>query len=158
MKNIFLIGCCFFLCLLHIPFAQATSELTFKPAHDSLGPSLDLSLGAFLKALSEKNTDEFLIAKTDLNEDSALEYILKSKECAVQKKECAYLILAQEKNDKLSLLLSVKAYHLMIGNEKTYGIKNILAFKNPANAYDFSIYMWSPSKKMYILKDEEKGN
>lgn len=135
--------------ILFISPATALEELKYSSIND-YSPSLYLQLESFLKKEFKSNASDYLIANTDLNGDNLDEHILKRKNCGKYTNICTFIIVV-EKNGKPTLLSKINAQRLMVGNDENYGIKNLLAFKNPKNAYDFDIYMWSPDKKMYIL-------
>ena len=137
--------------------AYAIEEPRYTPAIESAGPTLRLQLGKFLEQNYKSDIESYMIFDIDLNGDGLLEYILKRKNCGQYTKICTFLIIA-DRNDGLSLLSEINARHIMIGDGKSYGIKNILAFKNQINAYDFDIYMWSPREKMYTLNVGEIRN
>ncbi len=132
----------------------ALEDLSYTPASDG-SPTLRLQLDDFLEKNFNSDSSRFVMSSTDLNGDNLLEYILKRKNCGQYTNICTYLIIA-EKKEGLTLLSKISAHNLMVGDGKSYGIKNLLAFKNPSNAYDFDIYMWSPHEKMYILKPDKK--
>ncbi len=134
--------------------AHAIEELAYTPAKDS-SPSLRLQLDVFLRGNFKSDSSEYTLTSTDLNGDNLLEHILKRNNCGQYTNVCTHLIIA-EKIDKLTLLSKIDAHSLMIGDGKSYGIKNLLVFKNQTNAYNFDIYMWSPHEKMYILKPDKK--
>ena len=136
--------------------AFAIEELSYVPVND-IGPSLRLQLNAFLKQNFNSDSSDYVMAETDLNGDNLLEHILKRKNCGQYTNICTHLIIA-EKEDELALLSKISAKHLMVGDDESYGIKNLLAFKNPTNDYDFDIYVWSPREKMYILGANEIRN
>jgi len=134
--------------------AHAVEELTYSPASEA-SPSLRLQLNEYLKENFKSDSSEYTLTSTDLNGDNLLEYILKRNNCGQYTNACTHLVIA-EKQDELTLLSKIVAHRLMIGDGQSYGIKNLLAFNNPINAYIFDIYMWSPHEKMYILKPDKK--
>ena len=157
LKRCFVMGAAFLLLSITlITAANAVEELKFRPVIEA-GASLRLELDPFLKQNFNSDSSDYLMADTDLNGDNLFEHILKRKNCGQYTNICTYLVIAEKGND-LALLSKISAQRLMVGDDKSYGIKNLLAFKNPTNAYDFDIYMWSPSEKMYILGADEIRN
>ena len=129
----------------------AIESLDYK---EKIGPSTEYQINLFLENSYGATISQYDIARVDLNNDNIDEYILRRKECSSKRKQCVYLILAA-KEDEIITLGEIKAQNLMIGETSSYGIKDILAFANEVNDYDFSIYMWSPFQKMYILEGEQ---
>lgn len=138
--------------LFSVPVNTAYALEPVKYTHD-LGTTKSLKLNAFLKNTYNTTKESFDIALIDLNIDGVDEYILKRKSCSVEKKQCFHMIIA-EKGSELLLLSEISAKNLMVAGTSTHGIRDILAFKREINDYDFDIYMWSPSQKTYILKNE----
>lgn len=135
--------------------SYALDKLRFEERLDS--PSVRIQIDDFLKGFYKTDSLGFNIATSDLNADGINEYILKRKTCTQKKSVCTHIILANQK-DKIRLLSSIRARHLMVGATSNYGVSDLLAFENDINDYDFDIYMWSPEEKMYILNIENKEN
>jgi|GEM_PF-3068931 len=142
--------------LLTIPTqpSHAIEELKYTPANVT-GPSFQLQLDNFLKENFNSNSSDYMIANTDLNGDNLLEHILKRNNCGQYTNICTHLVIAKTE-DKVTLLSKINAHRLMVGDSEKYDIKNLLAFKNKTNAYNFDIYIWSPREKMYILEPRNK--
>ncbi len=137
------------LCLLHPYTAQAVETLYYN---NKIGPSLTYQINIFLKDTYDTDLSQYNTAGIDLNGDGIEEYILKPRKCTTEEnKPCTHLIVAEQK-DKILLLSKVKARNLMVGGTQSHGIKDILAFADKVNDYNFDIYIWSPSQKTYILK------
>lgn len=136
--------------MLFIPSAKAFEELSYAPAKKTSGPSLYLQLKTLLKQKYKHDVADYLIAHTDLNADNLMEHIIKLKNCGKYTNICTYTVII-ERNAKLDIISRINTNQLIVGDDQNYGIKNLLAFRNPKNAYDFDIYMWSPSEKTYIL-------
>ncbi|MCK5285300.1 MAG: hypothetical protein KAJ86_06925 [Alphaproteobacteria bacterium] len=90
------------------------------------------------------------IARIDVNEDGIDEFIVRPEDCMNLKSHCIYKILA-ESNNKIIELAEIQAKHLMIGNTTKHGIRNIFAFKNILNDFDYDVYIWEPKQSQYIL-------
>lgn len=129
---------------------SAVEQLNYS---DKISPSLEYQINSFLEKTYETDISLYYIADIDLNNDGIDEYILKRKSCESDKSYCIYSIIA-EKDNNIILLSKIRAKSIMIGETYSYGIKDILAFKNEINDYNFDIYMWSPSQKMYIMNAE----
>lgn len=129
---------------------MAVEQLSFG---DKVSPSLKYQINTLLGEVYETDISLYHIANIDLNNDGIDEHILKRKTCEVSKNQCIYSIIA-EKDGKIILLSKIRAKNLIIGETSSFGIKDILVFKNEINDYNFDIYMWSPSQKMYIMNIE----
>ena len=132
-----------------MPVAAVESLDYEKEASPSLGHQID----SFLEENYGTDLSQYNIASIDLNNDGIDEQILKQKRCDTRTKHCTHLIVA-EKSNEILLLSKIKAFNLMIGGTVSHGIKDVLAFTSEINDYNFDIYMWSPSQKMYILRAE----
>ena len=130
--------------------SQAIEELKYN---DSLGVSLIFQIDKFLQEQYKSNSKYYDIASIDLNNDGILEHILRRKTCDIQKNLCSHIIIA-EKADRILLLSKIRAHKLMIDSKASYGIKNLLAFRNNKNEYNYDIYMWSPKENMYIMSKQ----
>ncbi|MGH1404871.1 MAG: hypothetical protein ACRBDL_11585 [Alphaproteobacteria bacterium] len=131
---------------------HAVQPLQYK--EETKSPSLKLSLNSFLKNNGNFPLSDYLIADTDLNKDGIDEYILRRKGCSDRDHSCRHLVFA-EKQDTVILLTAINAREIMIATTYSYGIKDIMAFNNSINEYNFDIYMWSPKEKTYILEASE---
>ncbi len=130
--------------------AGAVEQLDYSK---QISPSLKYQIGLFLEQIYDTDIDIYNIAKVDLNSDGLDEHILKRKSCDDSKALCIHSIIA-EKNGELILLSKIMARNIVLANTYSHGIKDILVFKNEINDYNFNIYVWSPSQKMYIMNDE----
>ena len=137
-------------CLIYFNPAHAIEPLEYEK---KISTSLQYQIDLFLEKTYGTNLSQYEISGIDLNNDGINEHILKQRRCNTRTKWCTHLILA-EKKDGILLLSKIKAYSLMIGGTNSHGIKDVLAFTNDTNDYNFDIYMWSPSQKMYILGAE----
>lgn len=109
----------------------------------------------FIKKSYNGNPELFKIAQTDLNNDGINEYILKRLSCIKANNSCSHLILG-ETNNNMRLLSTIKARHIMLAGTSSFGVNDLLVFQNDINDYDFDIYMWSSTEKMYILEKQDK--
>lgn len=150
MKRLLIVLCCTYLCTGYSKPAAALEPLDYSK---KISPSIGYQIDSFLEKTYDTNLSQYDVAGIDLNNDGIDEHILKQIRCNIQTKQCTHLILA-EKQKEILLLSKIKAYNLMIGGSSSHGIKDLLAFKNKINDYNFDIYMWSPSQKMYILRAE----
>ncbi len=127
--------------------AKAVEQLTFGK---KISPSLEYQVNIFLEKTYKTHVSLYDVAEIDLNNDGVDEYVLKQKTCKDRKKQCTYNVIA-EKDDEIILLAKVMGYNIMIGKTSSYGVKDILVFKNKTNDYNFDIYVWSPAQNMYIM-------
>ncbi len=98
------------------------------------------------------------IAGTDLNEDGINEFIVTTQNCQSQKKSskkitCPYLIMA-DKGRSVILLGSIKARSISLANSYSHGVKDIRAYDNELNHFDYNLYTWEPSRSHYTMIDE----
>ncbi|GJL84497.1 MAG: hypothetical protein DHS20C02_02720 [Micavibrio sp.] len=93
------------------------------------------------------------IAGTDLNEDGINEFIISTQDCPPPKKMCSYLILADKGRSMISLG-RIKARYLSLANTYSHGIRDIQAYDNEKNDFDYKLYVWEPASSHYTVKDE----
>lgn len=94
-----------------------------------------------------KSISGFDIAGTDLNSDGLDEYVLRSKRCE-NMTLCQFGILA-ETDGGIHVLGEFKGKNLLLGNEYTHGVRNILIFGNLMNDFDYEVYTWHPEASSY---------
>lgn len=135
--------------------AHALEKLNFQ--NKIFSPSLKLQMNTYFQEQYKIDSSVFDIAAADLNKDGVDEYIFRRKSCSTANTICTHIILAQQ-NQKILLLSSIRARHLMIGGTTNFGISDLLAFKDEINDYNFDIYMWSSAEKMYILSEDKQKN
>lgn len=147
MKHIFLL-----LCLVNLTTAYASSAFALETLNydKKVSHSLSYQIDNFLKDKYDMSLSQYSIASIDLNNDGVDEHVIKQNLCHITKGKCNYLVIAEKKQEIL-VLFKIRAYNLAIGNANSNGVKDVLALTNETNDYNFDIYMWSPSLKMYIL-------
>ncbi len=129
--------------------AHAMGELEFKKI---ISPIKANGIDSFLNERFNTGTSDYIIAQADLNNDHKPEFFLKRNYCETKKNQlCSHIILGKTESSYV-LLGNIRTKKLVISSTKTHNISDILAFDNDLNDYKFDIYMWSPNKKMYILK------
>jgi len=126
--------------------AQAKEALVFN--NNALLKITTLALSQYLS----DDLSHYEIAKADLNGDGADEYIAKTIPCQPDKQFCAYHILGLA-GDQIFDLGALEAKYLMVSDESHYGVRDILAYQNPYNDYDPTIYRWAPAQSRYILSE-----
>ena len=124
---------------------------------ENKSPTLQIDIKHLLSGNSYDFPSDYIIAETELNGDYLPEYILKEKNCDSADYSCRFLVIGQNKN-KLTVLTQIQASNLVIPNAKNYGVRDILAFQNPENDYDYKRYIWSPELSHYTVKGEELLN
>lgn len=87
------------------------------------------------------------IAKTDLNGDGLYEFITRDKYCKSDS-PCRFDVLAENHGDIYSLG-TFEGQDLLLGNEFTHGVRNILVFGNATNDFDYELYTWHPETSSY---------
>lgn len=140
-----------FVCLGLLPFpSRALEPLTVPTTPLAVRTRLTLEdytthkLGIQLETLD--------ILASDLNTDGIDELILHKKNCALQETACDFSILADTKNGIVPLG-TIKGRKILLGNHFSHGVRNILAFGNTLNDYDYTLYVWRPDKTSYEKKD-----
>lgn len=126
-----------FLCIL--PVAQAAENLNFNAMP---GEYQQAVINAYLKGSTAD------LARTDLNEDGIYEFIARTR-CSGG--FCTFNILAERKDHMISLG-EIKARSLALGNGYSAGVRNIVAYMNPANEYEPTVYSWTPTESLYKPK------
>tara|TARA_R110001592_G_scaffold16881_14_gene71715 strand:+ start:3332 stop:3814 length:483 start_codon:yes stop_codon:yes gene_type:complete len=145
--------CYFTIACVVFPFGYAHAITPLKYS-DDISTSLRFQIDGFLKEQYNTDSSQFSIASFDLNGDGVQEHILRRKSCNLEENDCTHIIIA-EKRDRILLLSKIRARRLMVDSKSSYGIKNLLAFKNELNDYNFDIYMWSPKEKLYIIVEQQ---
>lgn len=130
------------------------------PLQAKASEKLDFSgnVGERSSHLIEKYTSEHIktdaqplkVARADLNQDGLDEYILKTSACESSSGSCTYAVLAEIK-DTIIELGAFSARDVMLGNGYSSGIRNIVAFPNEINDFDYELYVWEPQQSRYIL-------
>lgn len=131
--------------------AIAAQSLTFTPLNDQRV----LHQLSNLSVINAQNST-FEIAHTDLNEDGIEEIVLKdtTNNCKYTKSICVYHILGKKSINELILLGKIEAKQLLIGQEYTHGVRNILIYNNDENDYKYKIYAWNALKAQYNEVDD----
>ncbi len=150
IKIFFSIICLAVITFIFVKKSYAIEELEYN---NSISISLRYDIDKFLQKEYKTDSTKYNIAGIDLNNDGVLEYILRRKSCDIKKNMCTHIIIAENK-DKILLLSKIRAKRLAVDSRYTNGIKNLLAFKNSDNDYNFDIYMWSSKEKMYIMSEQ----
>ena len=132
----------------------------FTPLSAQASERLDFSgnLGERSRRIVEKYAAEHIkidiqalkIARADLNEDGLDEYILKTPACESISQRCTFEVLA-EINDTIIEIGEFSARTVMLGNGYSAGIRNIVAFTDKTNDFDYELYVWEPQQSRYIL-------
>ncbi len=138
------------LCALPCISAHAMEEMTYSDFTGSV--AMQSRLQSYISEHYENNVSEYKFSRVDLNGDGIDELVSKKRKClTVGTQYCEHSILAQT-NDAILNLGNITAKHIITAGTSSHGIRDILAFKNQLNDYDFEIYVWSPAEKKYILK------
>ncbi len=126
----------------HNAFAQ--EYLKFKEPETRKTAHIIQQLG---DNLSQNALAPYLIATTDLNDDSIDEYLLKSKSCN-DNTACPHTIIAI-KNDKPITLLTIDASLIIVSDQQDYGVRRLIISENGTNDFQKSTYQWSPKSFTY---------
>lgn len=122
----------------------------------NLGATSRLLLTGYLDLDSAGPLDAYEAARVDLNEDGMDEIVLRERGCAEKEKICAHLFLAQTK-DKIFKISEIQTRYIMLAGTYSDGVRDILAFRNEKNDYDFDLYVWDSRQSRYRLEREEKA-
>ncbi len=124
--------------------AAAYEKLAFRNEVTGLSRSI---IHDYIRKDLQKTPDSIVITTTDLNGDGLDEFILREKICA-KSAPCEFYILAENKNRAIHLG-TITAHDIALGNGVSDGIRDILAFQNANNAFDYTVYVWEPLKARY---------
>lgn len=150
MKHIFLLLC---LATITIAYAKPVFALETLIYDKKISTSLSYQIDIFLKEQFDTSLSQYSIASIDLNNDGVDENVIKQNRCVSSGGKCTYLIIAEKKHE-IFILFKIRAYNLAVGDANSSGVKDVLALTDKTNDYNFDIYMWSPSRKMYILRTD----
>ncbi len=122
--------------------ANAAEKLRFE---DSIPRSSFERIKLFTDSTLGQSIDAFEIAKTDLNDDGLYEFVIRQKECEVL---CRYSIVA-ESSKTIVPLGDLRGSNIVLGNEFSHGVRNLLVFESPTNDFDYTLYTWHPMSSSY---------
>lgn len=144
-------------CMVFQPYAASRASEKIIYNHSINGLSY-IALSEYIEQHLSATIDNFDIARTDFNGDNMDELIIKSKVCDTNTAFCMHYLFA-ETGDKILNLSAIQAREILISDKSTNGIRDILAFDNPHNDFDYSIYHWDAGQSTYILfrEDSEKN-
>ena len=113
---------------------------------------LSKSSSLLIKKFLNSSPSEFDIAQIDLNDDGLSEFIIRPKTCNAHVAPCQFSIVAETGNDIVSLGV-IDAMAVSVDAETTSGVRNIHAFDNPRNDFDYSLYNWEAARSQYMMKE-----
>ena len=128
--------------------AHATEKLIFDQ---------DISLRAlkniqsFMRQEMPEMPETLKIAGADLNEDGIPEFIVRPETCGETTGFCPFFVLADMEENVIKLL-KTEAKKLALAGSYSHGVRNIIAFKNPENDFDYELYIWDPGRSRYTIK------
>ncbi len=128
--------------------AQASENLSFDTPLNS-GEAQRLQ--KHFQKNGGKIPDKIDVARADLNEDGIDEFLVKIA-CFPEEKLCDYRILA-ETGEEITELGAMKAVKIGLGSGYSEGVRNLLAYRNPANDFDHNVYIWKSEAIRYIMKE-----
>ncbi len=102
-----------------------------------------------IEAISQTQ-DQYLTAKIDLNNDLIDEYIIKSSndQTCAPNNLCRHVIVAYRKDTPL-IIGEFNAHKILILNEKTYGIRDLIVYNNAYNDFKNVTARWNPFNFKY---------
>lgn len=124
---------------------------------NDIKPSARVQLESYLKGTARPDLSSFYISETDLNGDGINEIIMRVRDCDSRNVTCLHLILALPPQ-KVVMLGEINARKLMLAGTYSGNVKDILAFRNDKNDYDYDVYFWDPVSEKYNLERQEIGN
>ena len=95
----------------------------------------------------EQSISAFEVAPTDLNGDGLYEFILRSKDCQ-QALQCRFIVFG-ETDEGVLLLGEMTGHNVLLGNDSSYGVRNLLIYSNAVNDYDYELLRWDPRHSEY---------
>lgn len=131
---------------LAIPPVAAAEALAFT--HDPGRPD-HLAIQNYFRGQSNQQSD-FFIADPDLNNDNIPEFIVYDSLCDYSKKPCVFKILSDTEKGIVPLG-EITAYRVALDGKSAYGVRNLRAYKNKANDYDYAVYVWEPLDARYKM-------
>lgn len=140
------IFCALCIVLISSKHSPAVANIVFN---QSLSKSSELLVTKFF----DEDRGNIDIAKADLNDDGVYEYIAKPRICDKGNNFCEFNILA-ESNYEIVELGTIKARSIQIDSDYSFGVRNIKAFDNPLNDFDYSLYIWEAGASRYMIKSE----
>lgn len=100
--------------------------------------------------LSAQTTPQ--IASVDLNEDGIREFIVRANDCDEGAQTlCDHVVIGQVSKGYI-ILGTLRGKKLLLGQDYTKGVRNLLLFSNPVNDFDYDIYVWGAKQAQYVLK------
>jgi hypothetical protein len=93
----------------------------------------------------QHSVESYEIARADLNDDGLYEFVLKPKHC---EDVCLFNIVAEARKE-IVRLADIRGANLVLGNETSHGVRNILVFESPTNDFDYTLYTWHPMSSSY---------
>lgn len=95
-------------------------------------------------------SDQYKIAKIDLNDDLIDEYIIKPSNDQIcgQNKLCRHIIVAYRQDTPLTIG-EFNAHKILILNEKTYGIRDLIVYNDAYNDFKNVTARWNPFNFKY---------
>ncbi len=135
---------------------HAAESLTFTPIEEfrSIAAHKNIDFG-------DKDTSLSAIATVDLNGDSLDEYIGKTTADSSQNSDIApfYVFSSTSLHAQTPIYLGViHARTIMLGYESHHGVRDILAFSNIDNDFDYDAYTWNPMHSRYVHEKQITNN
>lgn len=144
-------SCVFSALALYPAFSQAAERLLYD---SQAGASSRIALEDYAQKALGEPLSALDFAKVDLNDDSLPEFILRDKSCSGERAICAYNVWAETDQGVISLG-TVRAKTLLLGNERSHGVRNLMAFTDTHNDYAYSVFVWNPTEKRFEEKDQQ---
>lgn len=117
--------------------SYAIEPLSFS---SDIGFSAKQRLGFFLQSADA--------ARIDLNGDDRPEYVLQDKACNADIL-CEYQVLAFSK-DTVLRLARFQARKVVISDEKTHGVRNLIVYNHPVDDFKATPFVWDFRKTQYV--------
>jgi hypothetical protein len=128
--------------------AEAAGLLVFGDG--SLTPRESQLIQSFIKDIDAPElSDGFDLARVDLNEDAAAEFIVRGRLCEKgAHNHCTYWILAEREGAMISLG-QIYARDMSLDNTYTNGVRGLRAYKNHVNDFVYDVYNWNANEQRF---------
>lgn len=149
IRAIFFLTCLGIVAFAAIPHSRAAEKLIYN---QGVGGSSQLNISSYLRG-ENRAIQHYDIAKADLNDDDLFEFILRERSCVQKKEFCRFDILAETSRGMVSLG-TIEARALALSEHRSHGVRDILAYNNALNDYDYGLYVWVSGQSQYILSTD----
>ena len=126
-------------------FANQTLQYNYTPDPRRLSQFQEI-----IPSLSVEKPPE--IAAIDLNEDGIREFVVRANDCDGNTGVTCEHIIIGEVSKGYIVLGKLNGTRVLLGQDYTNGVRNLLLFSNPVNDFDYDVYVWGAKQAQYVLK------